>query len=176
MIVMTIERVVLRRERSGDAAAIRGVLEAAFNRRAEADLVDELRRERAVVAAFVALLDSRIVAHVLFSRVVIETSDAPLPAVALAPVAVVPEHQRVGIGARLVNFGLESLRGRGERIAFVLGDPNYYKRFGFSTDLARALSTPFPPSAYMALELSADALVGVRGSVTYPAAFGVAPC
>ena len=173
---MTIEGVVLRRERLDDAAAIRGVVEAAFRRSTEANLVDELRRERAVVASFVASLDSRIVAHALFSRVVIETADAPLPAVALAPVAVLPEHQRLGIGARLVNFGLESLRARGERIAFVLGDPSYYRRFGFSIELAKALNTPFPPSAYMALELSADALIGVRGSVTYPAAFGAATC
>lgn len=168
---MPVDPVEVRRERSDEAMTIRGVLEAAFNRPAEADLVDDLRRERAIVASFVALRDSRIVAHALFSRVVIEAPGGPLPAVALAPVAVLPEHQRLGIGTRLVTVGLDSVRSRGERIAFVLGDPEYYARFGFSTERARAITSPFPASAYMALELCAEALVGIRGSVRYPAAF-----
>jgi len=55
----------------------------------------------------------------------------------------------------------------------VLGHPQYYPRFGFSSDRARALTSPFPPDAFMALELVADALDGIRGTVRYPAAFGL---
>ena len=62
---------------------------------------------------------------------------------------------------------------RGERIVIVLGHPDYYPRFGFSTAQARLLESPFDPRAFMALELSPGALDGVRGKVRYPAAFGL---
>ena len=74
---------------------------------------------------------------------------------------------------QLIRNGLDFLQGQGERIAIVLGDPAYYSRFGFSVEQARALESPFPPEAFMALELSAGALKGVRGKVRYPSSFGL---
>ena len=68
----------------------------------EADLVDNLRAEGVVLASIVAELENRIVGHILFSRMSIETSGGSVPAVALAPMAVLPEHQRQGIGGRLI--------------------------------------------------------------------------
>jgi putative acetyltransferase len=65
------------------------------------------------------------------------------------------------------------LRGRGERIVIVVGHPDYYPRFGFSSEKARSLEGPFPPEAFMAMELSPGALDDVRGRVRYPTAFGV---
>jgi len=65
------------------------------------------------------------------------------------------------------------LRQRGEHIAIVLGHPNYYPHFGFSSGKARSLESPFPPEAFMAMELSPGALDGIRGKVRYPAAFGL---
>jgi hypothetical protein len=61
---------------------------------------------------------------------------------------------------------------RGERIVIVLGHPDYYPRFGFSTGKARSLESPFPADAFMAMELSPGAQGGIRGKVKYPAAFG----
>jgi putative acetyltransferase len=55
----------------------------------------------------------------------------------------------------------------------VLGHERYYPRFGFSCEKARHLASPFPPKAYMALELSDGALAGIHGAVRYPAAFGL---
>ena len=112
-------------------------------------------------------------AHILFSRMSVETSEGPVAAAALAPIAVLPELQRRGIGGELIRYGLDLLRARGERIVIVLGDPDYYPRFGFSRDKARPLESPFPPEAYMALELQPGALDGVRGRVRYAAAFGL---
>jgi len=136
-------------------------------------LIEALRRERAVLAAFVAEVDRQVVGHVLFSRVLIEASSGSLAAVALAPLAVAPAFQRQGIGDRLVRFGLESLTTRGERAVLVLGEPGYYHRFGFSSQMARGLETPFPPDAFMAMELAPETLTGIRGRVLYPSAFGV---
>jgi putative acetyltransferase len=166
-------RIAVRRERPGDAAAVRSVVEAAFGRPSEADLVEALHRERAVIAAFVAVMDDRVVGHVLFSRVLIEAADASHAAAALAPLSVFPDAQRQGVGTRLVHAGLEALSARGEQVVLVLGDPQYYRRFGFSVQQAAGLDTPFPRDAFMAVELIADALTGVRGRVKYSPAFAV---
>ncbi len=116
---------------------------------------------------------NRVVGHILFSRMWIETAGERIPAVALAPVAVSREHQRRGIGGKLIERGLDLLRSEAERIVIVLGEPEYYSRFGFSTEKARGLASPFPPEAYMAMELHAGALDGVRGKVRYANAFGI---
>ena len=169
----TSEHLILRREQPSDRASIRSVTEAAFGRADESDLIDRLRTEGAVLASFVAEQEAQIVGYVIFSRMLIEKTDAPIAAVALAPMAVLPERQRRGIGGRLLAHGLEWLRGRGERIVIVLGHPNYYPRFGFSSDRARAFTSPFPAEALMALELQPGALDGIRGTVRYPDAFGL---
>ena len=175
------DKVLLHPERPQDEGVIRLINEAAFGRPDEADLVDRLRFEGVVLASLVAEKEEReekreqerIVAHILFSRMSIESSAGPVAAVALAPIAVLPERQRQGIGGKLIRYGLDLLRARGERIVIVLGDPNYYPRFGFSRDKARLLESPFPPEAFMALELQTGALDGVRGKVRYAAAFGL---
>jgi putative acetyltransferase len=109
----------------------------------------------------------------MFSRMWINTSTGLVSAVALAPMAVHPNHQRHGIGSKLIQHGLELLRGRGERIVIVVGHPDYYPRFGFSSDKAKLLASPFPPEAFMAMELGEAALDGIQGSVVYPPAFGM---
>ncbi len=164
----------VRHENPADPAerlAIRSVNEAAFVRPDEADLVDTLRAENVVLLSLVAESERRVVGHILFSRIWI--NDAP--AVALAPVAVLPEYQRRGIAATLISRGVDSLRTRGERIILVLGHPEYYQRFGFAAKTARNLETPFPPEAFMAIELTPGALASIRGKVRYPGAFGLSP-
>src|SRR5437764_11082938 len=131
--VVTNEDVLVRRENDDDAGAIRIVHEAAFGSSAEADLVDRLRNENVSLAGFVAQLRENVVGHILFSRMLIETEDGSTPSVALAPLAVLPAYQRQGIGSWLIEFGLAWLRTRQEQSVLVLGDPEYYSRFGFST-------------------------------------------
>lgn len=162
------------RPESGDAhdqPQIRAVHEAAFGRRDEADLVDSLRDDGVGLASLVAEFEGRIVGHILFTRM----SIGSIPAAALAPLAVLPEYQRRGVGGKLIADGLELLRQQGERIVIVLVHPEYYRRFGFSVEKARLLESPFPPEAYMALELAPGALDGIKGKVRYPAAFGLEP-
>src|SRR6185295_10822059 len=111
--VLSEERMVtIRAENAGDPAelsAIGSINEAAFAGREEADLVDKLRTGGDLLISLVAELDQRIVGHILFSRMWIETSTGRVAAVALAPVAVLPEQQRRGIGGQLIRHGLDVL-------------------------------------------------------------------
>jgi putative acetyltransferase len=171
--VGAISGVIIRAEAVPDHSMIRQVNEAAFGCADEADLVEALRTEGVVMLSVVAELDRRIVGHILFSRMSIETPTEMVAAVALAPMAVLPRYQRQGIGGRLIRYGLDALRGLGERIVIVVGHPSYYPRFGFSAERARSLEGPFPPDAFMALELSPGALDRIRGRVRYPRSFGL---
>lgn len=161
----------IRSERPEDYEAIREVHRRAFPTGLEARLVDRLREDGAVLVSLAAFQEARLVGHILFSRLRIETESGAMPAAALAPVAVIPEEQRRGIGSALVRKGLESCRERGESIVVVLGDPDYYRRFGFSTEPARGLESPYPAEYLMALELQPGALAGVRGYARYARAF-----
>jgi putative acetyltransferase len=161
----------IRDEQPHDREQVRLVNEAAFGRPDEADLIDKLREEGAVLASFVAEVDGQIVGHILFSRMTVETTLGPVAAVSLAPMAVLPSHQGREVGSRLVRHGLTELRAQGEQIVIVLGHEHYYPRFGFSPEKARDLASPFPPEAFMALELEDGALNGIHGKVRYAAAF-----
>lgn len=165
--------VAIREEAPKDRSQVRIVNESAFGRPDEADLIDRLREEGVVLLSLVAERENEVVGHVMFSRMAIHTAGGPVAAVSLAPMAVLPRNQRQEIGSQLIRRGLATLRERGERIVIVLGHKDYYPRFGFSPDLARQLTSPFPPEAFMALELVPGALDGMRGEVRYPAAFGI---
>ena len=164
---------LVRDEQACDRVQVRKVNEGAFGRSDEADLIDRLRVERAVLLSLVAELDGQIIGHILFSRITVETAQGAVAAVSLAPMAVLPGHQGRQVGSQLVHRGLARLRDGGERIVLVLGHKHYYSRFGFSCEKARNLASPFPPEAFMALELSDGALSGVNGAVRYAAAFGL---
>src|SRR5687767_11412615 len=103
----------------------------------------------------------------------VDAASGAIDTVALAPVAVLPGHQRRGVGTGLIRAGLEMLRDRGERLVILVGHPEYYPRFGFSSAAARVLEHPFPSEAFMTLELSPGVLEGVRGRVRYARAFGL---
>src|SRR5262249_18482181 len=122
---------IVRPERSEDIPAIRIVIEQAFGRPAEADLVDALRQNGKAAISLVAEDDGRIVGHVCFSPVAIQSKGTGLNGVGLAPLAVIPERQNQRIGSMLVEHGLRRCREEGHPYMVVLGHPDYYPRFGF---------------------------------------------
>jgi putative acetyltransferase len=157
----------LRSELDADRDALRQVHRLAFGRDIEATLVDELRTGRYVRVSVVAEINGQVVGHILFSDLAIVTAEGVVPALALAPLAVLPEHQRQGVGSALTRRGLEVARDSGHRIVVVLGHPAYYPRFGFSAELARRLESPYSGPAFMALELVDGALDAVTGRLEY---------
>ncbi len=135
--------------------------------------MDALRDGGYIEVSLVAEADGEIVGHILFSRITIVTEAQRVDALSLAPMAVLPSHQRQGIGSKLVEAGLESCREQGHKIVVVLGHPEFYPRFGFSAELARPLESPFGGGeAWMAKEFVPGVLSGVEGRIEYPPPFG----
>jgi putative acetyltransferase len=164
---------IVRPETAGDIAAIGDVIRRAFESRneacEEADLVNRLRRDGDMVLSLVAEQDGQLVGHVGFSRLWIVQDARRIPGISLAPLAVAPDRQRKGLGRALVEAGHALLRDSGEAIAFVLGDPAYYGRFGYSLALAATFDCRYVGPHFQALRLSSSA--PDAGSVEYAPAF-----
>ena len=107
--------------------------------------------------------------QLLFNEPVVKMADGSRAGIALAPLAVGKDHRRRGIGSALVREGLARLAARNEEIVFVLGDPVFYERFGFSVAEASAFTSRYQGPHFMALALASTAPGG--GKVHYPAAF-----
>ncbi len=167
--------VVVRPEAPDDAVAVRHVNLTAFGGPDEAAIVERLyAADGLVIASLVAEREGAIVGHILFSRLPVRTTRGDRPAVALAPMAVVPGEQCRGVGTALVSEGLARCRALGERLVVVVGHPKYYPRFGFSAALGAKLRGPFSGDAFMALELTPGAIDDFEdGEVRYPPAFGI---
>lgn len=159
---------IVRDEHPGDCADIHRVVTAAFGRDDEARLVDRLRDGGGGVISLVACEGPRIVGHAMLSRMA-----APFPALGLAPVSVAPARQRRGIGSALVRRALGQAAEAGWRGVFVLGDPAWYRRFGFDPALAGGFSCPYAGPHLMALAL-AGRLPVRHGAVDYAPAFHTA--
>ena len=127
-------KVVCRPERPGEESAVRAVVADAFvDEPAVADLVDALRASPDWIhgLSLVAEADGRAVAHILFTRALLDAPCRLVPVLVLGPVGVASAYQRQGIGSALVRHGLEQVRQRPEPLVFLEGNPAYYARFGF---------------------------------------------
>ncbi|HEU0073120.1 MAG TPA: N-acetyltransferase [Dehalococcoidia bacterium] len=161
----------IRHETASDKEAVFRVNRAAFGRDEEAELVDALRDGGKYVLSLVAEIDGEIVGHALYTPLRVESEAGAVVFVALGPLAVAPEHQRQGIGARLMEAAHEELRAMGETAVFLLGHVSYYPRFGFRP--AREFDVHYEDDrdSFMALELVAGALSGVSGRAAFAEEF-----
>jgi len=162
---------------SADAEAVRQVhLKAFAGREDEARLVEALHAADAAPVSLVAVVEGSfrgVVGHVLFSPVEIDNGGSSIRMVGLAPVGVLPEYQGQGIGSRLIRMGLEACRERGYDAVVLLGEPNYYFRFGFERANAHGLGNEYGVDHYfMVAELRSGVLAGSGGTIQYRPEFG----
>jgi putative acetyltransferase len=156
---------IIRDETERDFAAILSVHRLAFAGEGEGSLVDTLRQSGDAVISLVAEREDRIVGHILLSRL-----EAPMRALALAPIGVVPDHQGQGIGSALIRTALERAQSERWQAMFVVGEPAYYRRFGFSVEDARDYDCVYAGAFFMIRALVAGPLPSA-GRVDYPAPF-----
>ena len=160
--------------RDDELDAIAAVVEAAFGQRDEADLVRALIADGVVAASLVARdAAGRIEGHILYSHLIATSEDGGrVAAVALAPVSVLPARQGSGIGAALIAAGDAMCTELGATLSVVLGDPDYYTRFGYDVEAARDLACAYSGPHLMAKALGDASLPEGRVDLVYPAAFG----
>jgi putative acetyltransferase len=156
----------LRDESSDDHEAVRLLHLASFPGPGEADLVDRLRGDGDAVISLVAIEGRVLSGHVVLSKMA-----APFRALGLGPVAVLPDWRRKGIAAALIRDGIKRAKYDGWAGIFVLGDPNYYERFGFESKHAHGFDSPYAGPHFMALPLNGDELPLRYGRLDYAPAF-----
>ncbi len=168
---MASEKPVLavRPERVTDLEDVYEVASLAFRTTKEADLIDHLRPFNEQFISLVTLVDGQIVGHLLFNPVTVGKAKAT----ALGVLAMKPDHQRQGVGSRLVKIGLAACEKQGESVVFVLGRRAYYPRFGFELAAPKGLyyRVPGPSPSFFVKELVAGASRTLTGEVRYPNAF-----
>jgi len=155
----------IREERADNVAAIREVNRRAFGSDTEARIVDALRANGALSLSLVAVRDGHVVGHIAYSPVTV----AGVTGAALGPMAVLPEHQRQGIGTRLVQEGNRELEERGCPFVVLVGHAGFYPRFGFAPARARGIESEWevPDDSFFLLILDEATMRGVRGPARY---------
>lgn len=193
--------VCLRPEQPGDKGDIRQINESAFGRRAEADLIEAIRNAGAIRLSAVAVMGGRsldggavetigrtgmcareviggeLVGHALFTPVTVATDKGDIELVGIGSVAVLPTKQHKGIGTLMISGCLEHLRALHNRGVVVVGEPAFFRRFGFlpASRWGMRCAAEVPEENFLVLELTPGALAGVSGAVRYRPEFSPNP-
>lgn len=169
--------ITIRSERQEDFSAIYEINKQVFKGEIEPRLVEKIRRSNNFIPelSLVALKDDKIVGHILFSKVKLICEKEEKEILTLAPLAVLPEFQKQGIGSFLVKEGLKICRNLNHNIVIVVGRPDYYPRFGFIQARTKGLDIsfkiPVPDEAFMVYELEKGFLDKIKGVVKLPSYF-----
>ena len=167
----------IRDEHEADISAIHALTELAFSKAphasgTEQDIVNALRRCEALTISLVAEVDNTVVGHVAVSPVTISNSstDSAVDAwYGLGPISVLPDHQKMGIGSNLMNAAINRLNELNANGCVLLGDPNYYTRFGFKP-LPQLVLADVPPEYFQTLLIKGPM---PSGAVSYHPAFSI---
>jgi putative acetyltransferase len=156
----------IREERPDDMAAVRELNRRAFGQDQESNIVDALRANGAALLSLVAAMDDRVVGHIIYSSLSIGDN---VSGAALGPMAVLPEHQRQGIGSKLIEAGNRKLKEAGCPFIIVVGHADYYPRFGFRPASEHGIKCEWdvPDDVFMLLVLDQAKMEGVSGLATY---------
>jgi len=162
----------IRKESLSDFGSIREVNNQAFNQKQEGELVENLRENPDFVPelSLVASDGNKIIGHILFFPVTIVGEKETILSLSLAPLAVLPQYQKKGVGGALIKEGLRIAKEMGYHSVVVLGHPDYYPKFGFQKASNWSIKEPFgaPDEAMMAMELKDNSLRFGGGMINYP--------
>jgi putative acetyltransferase len=172
---MSADEVTIRPERDDEAAIVRHVVGAAFQRPVVPELVDALRASTAWIdgLSFVAERDGAVIGHLLLTRSRLDAPRELIDVLVLSPLAVLPADQGQGIGSQLVRHALAVAATRTEPVVFLEGSPRYYPRFGFEPGGPRGFRRPslrIPEVAFMVYPLPAYD-PSLTGTLVYAAPF-----
>jgi putative acetyltransferase len=168
---------IIRPEQPEDINDIRDINEKAFGQAQEANIVDNIRRNCDDILSLVAIDKDKLVGHILFSPVTIEDDKEDVIGMGLAPIAVLPEFQRQGIGSQLIKRGIEELRKSKYPFIIVLGHEDYYPRFGFEPASRFGIKSQWggiPDNAFMILWLDKSVINQTSGIAKYRSEFNEA--
>ncbi|MBB3763111.1 GNAT family N-acetyltransferase [Sphingomicrobium lutaoense] len=163
----------VRLARAEDREAIDHVLRAAFEAPDEARLVEKLEDAGDAAVSLVAEQDGAVVGHVLLSRMQASADGRPVTAMAVGPLAVLPDRQRRGVGERLMKAAIMAARQLEVEILFLLGEPDYYARFGFSCRAAQAFESPYGGPYWQALAIDERLADAHSGTAVHAPAFAM---
>ena len=156
-----------RETKESDLEEVFNLIHAAFGNKAESDLVKQLISDGDVLINLVLESSETIVGNIVVSKITMEP-DVGLFCGGVAPVSVLPDQQSSGVGSKLMTAAINESKKMGIDALFLLGDPNYYKRFGF---IVSTLKNDYSVKNFQELELTEDCLVNIKSKVTYANAF-----
>ena len=156
-----------RETKESDLEEVFNLIHAAFGNRSESDLVKQLISDGDVLINLLVESLDTIIGNVVVSKITMEP-DMGLLCGGIAPVSVLPDQQSSGVGSKLMTAAINESKKMGIDALFLLGDPNYYKRFGF---IVSKLKNDYSVEHLQELELTEDCLVNIKSKVTYANAF-----
>ena len=159
----------IREATDSDLNDVLSVEKEAFGYDKESNLVKDLLSDSSArpLHSLLAFNDDRAVGHVLFTSARLEGTQNGVSISILAPLAVIPDLQKQGLGGKLIERGLKHLAHSGVDLVFVLGHPDYYPRYGFKPAGVQGFEAPYPiPEEHADAWMVQELRPGVLGSVT----------
>ncbi|WP_246849928.1 GNAT family N-acetyltransferase [Rufibacter roseolus] len=178
---LNLMEITIRQEKPDDFKTVFDLVGKAFEAEPLSDhteqfLVERLRKSSAFIPelSLVAQIGNRIVGHILLTKLKIKNGLNEFESLALAPVSVLPEFQREGIGGMLIEHAHQKAKELGYKSVILIGHATYYPRFGYKPTDTFGIELPFeaPRENCMVIELTENALKGISGIVEYPKEFG----
>jgi predicted N-acetyltransferase YhbS len=162
----------IRKETPDDFEAITEINNLAFHQKQEGELIENLRKKAEYIPelSLIAIYENKTVGHILYFPITIVADKSVIATLSLAPMAVLPDYQKKGVGGALITAGLKKAKELGFNSVVVLGHPEYYHRFGFRKASEWGIKEPFgvPDEVMMAIELKEGGLGSGGGMIDFP--------
>ena len=158
---------MIRETKEADLEEVLNLIHVAFGNSSESDLVKQLIYDGDVLINLLFDSSDAIIGNFVVSKITMEP-DIGLFCGGIAPVSVLPDQQSSGIGSKIIAAAINESKKMGIDALFLLGDPNYYQRFGF---VVSKLKNDYSVEHFLELELTKNCLINIKSKVTYVNAF-----